>query len=137
MFGITRKNDAHDDSGKWGEKCAERYLKRAGYILLGTRVKVPPHDEIDLVMRDGEELVFVEVKTRKSEEMGAPIDAVNREKQRFLSRAAIRFLKNRQADPIDFRFDVVEVIGKPGDENPTIRHHEDAFELDDNYRPPF
>lgn len=60
------------ETGEWGEKQAERMLKRKGYRILGRRVRVGTRDEIDLVARDGATLVFVEVKTRKSEDLAGP-----------------------------------------------------------------
>ena len=137
MFGINRKTNPNSDSGKWGERQAKRFLTKRGYKCLGERVRVPPHDEIDLIMKDDRVLVFVEVKTRRSEDMGSPADAVDHQKQKHLSRASVRYLSSKSTGPIDFRFDIVEIIGEPGDRSPIIRHHEDAFPLSDGYYPPF
>ncbi len=91
-------------------------------------------DEIDLVARDGNVLVFVEVKTRKQEGYGRPMAAVDRKKRHVLSRAAVRYLKKLKVQPEAFRFDVVEVIGKVRDgKDPVIRHIEKAFDLDKHY----
>ena len=128
---------AHLESGLWGEEMAEKFLKKKGYRILGRRVRVGRRDEIDLVARAGEVLVFVEVKTRRDEEFGRPVSAVDREKQRALSRAAIHYLKALRFPKINFRIDVIEVVGAPGSASaPMIRHLEAAFPLDRRYRVP-
>jgi putative endonuclease len=128
---------AHLVAGRWGEEQARLHLERRGYTCLGERVRVGRRDEIDLVMRQGETLVFVEVKTRQHEEYGRPIAAVNRAKRAVLSRAAIRYLKVLRFPRRLFRFDVVEVIGSPDRGKPReLRHIENAFQLDSRYRIP-
>ena len=126
-----RKEAAHLKTGRRGEKQAERFLKKAGYKILGRRVRCGKHDEIDLIARHGKEtMVFVEVKTRKNEKMGRPASAVNRDKRRKLSRAAVTFLQKRKLRPPYIRFDIIEVIDDP----PEIRHIENAFQLEGGYR---
>ena len=122
-------------SGDWGERQAETALRRAGFRVIGRNVRPDERDELDLVMRDGDVLVFVEVKTRKDESFGAPAEAVDRRKRHALSRAAVRYLVKLRR-PVCFRFDVVEVIGSPGDD-PEIRHIRNAFTLDRCYQLPF
>ena len=80
-------------AGLWGEEQAAKFLEGRGYRILGRRVRVGRRDEIDLVARAGETLVFVEVKTRRGEDFGRPAEAVDRDKRRALSRAAIRYLR--------------------------------------------
>src|SRR5512136_950180 len=106
-----RKKPDHLRAGEWGEKLAVRLLERKSYRILGRRVRVGKHDELDIVARHGDVLVFVEVKTRKGEEFGRPISSVHRFKRRVLSRAAIRYMKNLRSRPDYFRFDVVEIVG--------------------------
>ena len=124
-------------AGVWGEQQAERFLKAKGYTILGRRVRLSVRDELDLVARDGAVLVFVEVKTRKSEDFGAPVAAVDRAKRQALSRAGMRYLRRIKFPPVSFRFDVVEVVGEEGDPAPLIRHIENAFPLDRRYVIPF
>lgn len=128
---------SHLETAEWGEKKAERMLRKKKYRVVGRRVRVGTRDEIDLVARDGDILVFVEVKTRRSERYGRPIEAVDRKKRHTTSRAAIRFLKHLRHPPVCFRFDVVEVVGTPDDKEPTVRHIENAFTLDRRYSLPF
>ena len=136
---FAKKTPAHLASGLWGEKQAELFLKDKGFRVLGRRVRVGKKDELDLVVKQGEVLVFVEVKTRKSEDFGRPMEAVNRAKREFLSRAAIHFLTRLKPyqRPTYFRFDVIEVVGEPGAPPRTIRHIENAFTLENGYRVPW
>ena len=99
-------------------------------------MRVGQRDELDVVARDGAVLVFVEVKTRKSEAFGRPLTAVDRAKRRALCRAAVRYLERLKYPAVNFRFDVVEVIGEPGDGAPVVRHIENAFNLDRRYHLP-
>lgn len=126
---------AHLKAGRWGEKQAEIFLKKAGYKILGRRVRVGRHDEIDLIARCGDDMmVFAEVKTRRNENYGRPAASVNREKRRKLSRAAVTFLQKRKLRPPYIRFDVIEVIGEPDGEPPEIRQIKNAFQLEGGYR---
>ena len=122
-----------EQAGLWGEKQAERMLRGKGYRILGRRVRVGDRDEIDLVARDGESLVFVEVKTREDEDFGRPLSAVDRRKRHALSRAAVRYLTALKTPPAYFRFDAVEVVGRLGDRSPSVHHVENAFALDRCY----
>lgn len=131
----ARRNEPrHLQTGRWGEKIAARFLKSNGLKIVGERVRVGRHDEIDLVARDGAALIFVEVKTRASEAFGRPFAAVNAEKKRRLSRAAVAYLKIQKIEPDHIRFDVVEVVGTPGGDGPEVRHIENAFQLDRRYK---
>lgn len=133
----TSRQPRHLQTGEWGESIAADALKAKGFKILGRRVRIGTRDELDLVARDGEILVFVEVKTRKSETFGRPMASVNKAKRHTLSRAAVRYLKKLKNPRICFRFDVVEVIGEmDGDEAPIIRHIENAFSLDKQYMLP-
>ena len=126
----------HLRTGVWGETQAERLLKAKGYRILGRRVRVTARDELDLVARDGDVVVFVEVKTRKTEAFGAPLAAVDRAKRHTVSRAAVRYLQRVKFPKVYIRFDVVEVIGTEDEDNPVVRHIENAFTLDPHYRLP-
>jgi putative endonuclease len=123
-------------AGRWGEDAAARWLREAGFKILGVRVRVDRRDELDIVARQGDEIVFVEVKTRRSTRFGRPVEAVKRGKRLVLSRAAVRYLKQQRLYRRCFRFDVVEVVGQPGDADPEIEHIPNAFPLDRRYTPP-
>lgn len=126
-----------EDIGLWGEKEAGRFLESKGYKILGRRVRIGDRDELDLVARDGEILVFVEVKTRGGEAFGRPAVAVDKAKRHTLSRAAVRYLKKLHNPRVHFRFDVVEVTGTMDGGAPRINHIENAFLLDSRYSLPF
>ena len=123
--------------GKWGERLAARHLRGKGYRILGRRVRMGRRDELDIVARDGDSLVFVEVKARSSETYGRPVASVDREKRQALSRAAVAYLQKLKFPPLYFRFDVVEVVGECGAAQPSINHIENAFTLDGRYQLPF
>ena len=128
----------HLEVGRWGERFAEQHLREAGLRIRARRLRVGKRDEIDLLAQDGEQLVFVEVKTRRSERYGRPIAAVDRAKRQRLSRAAVRYIKRLPSPKIYFRFDVVEVIGCPEDppDKILVRHIPNAFSLDRRYMLP-
>lgn len=114
-------------TGARGEDLAHRFLQRRGYIVVARNYRPPSgRGEIDLVAWDGDVLVFVEVKTRASEEFGVPDRAVDREKQRLLDRAA-RDYSRRAGVPGDrVRFDIVNVVM---DDPPRLELIADAFHL--------
>ena len=124
----------HLKTGRWGEELATRFLKNKNHKIIGKRVFVGKHDELDLITEAHGILVFVEVKTRKNEKFGRPFSAVNREKRKRISRAAVAYIKKKTIKPEYIRFDVIEVIGKSGDGAPEIRHIENAFQLDSAYK---
>ncbi len=132
----VRHSGRDDAPGLWGEKQAEALLRTKGYRILGRRLRIGRRDELDLVARDGDILVFVEVKTRRSEDFGRPVSAVDRKKKHALSRAAVRYLKRLHPPAKYFRFDVVEVIGSADSPQNEMNHIINAFPLDRCYRPP-
>ncbi len=119
------------DLGAAGEKVAGEYLRRRGYRILAGSYRTRA-GEIDLVARDGQWLVFVEVKTRESRRYGNPVEAVNREKRRRLAAAAVHYLRRLPRGPVPFRFDIVEVVWPPGEE-PVCTVFQDAFEMPESY----
>jgi putative endonuclease len=118
--------------GEHGENLAARYLRRQGYKILRRNFRGRTGGEIDLVCRDGETLVFVEVKTRSREDFGRPLDAVDREKRKRISRGGLAWLRMLDNPDIFFRFDVVEVLLRPGAQ-PEIELIRNAFALSEPY----
>jgi len=94
--------------GRRGERAAEKYLKRNGYRIVARNFRAAGA-EIDLVAMDGETLVFVEVKTRRSRDAGAPEEAVDKRKQMRMRRAAEAFSVRYRVGEKDLRFDIVAV----------------------------
>lgn len=109
--------------GDRGERAAARFLRRRGLRVL-VRGYRTPRGEIDLIAREGDTLVFVEVKTRRS---GAPAEAVTAEKQRRLTLAALEFLRRHGLLDRRSRFDVVAIIWPDDRGAPAIEHIRDAF----------
>jgi putative endonuclease len=95
--------------GKKGETVAVRYLKKQGYRIVeqNYRSKV---GEIDIIARDKQSLVFVEVKTRSSRSFGSPKWAITPKKQKAISMAALYYLKMTNQNDVDARFDVVSIL---------------------------
>ena len=111
--------------GKKGEEIALRFLKKNGYRLV-ERNYVCKMGEVDIVAREKDTLVFIEVKTRTSTAFGPPQLAVTPSKQMQISKAAWTFLKEKRIENAKARFDVVAVLIRPeGEEIELIR---DAFE---------
>jgi putative endonuclease len=115
-----------------GEKLAARYLRRQGFKVLYRNFRGRQGGEIDLICRDRDTLVFVEVKTRTREDFGRPLEAVNRQKQRRISLGGLAWLRLLGNPDILFRFDVVEVVIAEG-AAPRIELVRDAFQLSEAY----
>ena len=113
----------HNDLGKMGEELAVNYLIGKGYEILERNWR-NKHKEIDIVAKDGETLVIVEVKTRQSDGFGEPDMAVTRQKQKCLVYAANAYVFSKRLD-LDIRFDIISIVFNQG--NPKIDHIEDAF----------
>ena len=118
--------------GSRGEKLACRFLRRNGYKVLYRNFRGRSGGEIDIVCRDGDTLVFVEVKTRADENFGRPVEAVDRQKQLRVSKGGLAWLRMLDNPDIDFRFDVVEVL-LPSEGDPQLELIQDAFELSQPY----
>src|ERR1700738_4401951 len=118
-FSPSRKSSEHLRSGALGEKLACRFLRRRGYKILYRNFRGRRGGEIDIVCRDRDTLVFVEVKTRADEDFGRPIKAVGRDKQWRISRGGLAWLLLLDNPDILFRFDVVEVL-MPDDTKPRL-----------------
>ena len=113
-------------TGKKGEDIAVAYLISRGYRIVERNYKCPL-GEIDIVARDGDEIVFVEVKSRKSEEFGDPQLAVGLKKQKKVSRISLAYLKEKHLYPCNARFDVVAIKMLP--DGSTVELIQNAFEL--------
>lgn len=134
LFGLLtdRHTPVHIARGKLGENAAKKHLKKLGLKFLTANFR-SPRGEIDLVFRDRDCLVFVEVKTRSSEEWVRPAAAVDDNKRRALTRAALDYLKLLGNPQIKVRFDIVEVLLEE-DKIRAVRHLPNTFTMPAPYR---
>lgn len=116
----------HNDLGKWGEDVAVSFLEKKGYRICDRDWKVGKRDlDIVAMTEDGQQLVFVEVKTRQSADMQEPEQAVDSRKMRNLAFAANAYVKSHDWS-LQIRFDIISVIGKMKNEE-QVEHWIDAF----------
>jgi putative endonuclease len=113
----------HNELGKKGEELAANYLEEEGYKILHRNWRFGK-DELDIIAETEKFIVFVEVKSRSTAYFGDPEDAVDKQKQRFMVRAADAYVNQKSID-LEVRFDIVSIIFEKGKH--TIRHIEDAF----------
>lgn len=122
----------HLDTGRQGEEIAKAYLQEQGYHILGRNISNPHGKrlgEIDIVAEKKGVVVFIEVKTRilsLSQEDSLPEHQVTRSKLIKLERIASYYLRSNSLETREYRFDVVSVILKRGEE-PAINHLESVF----------
>ena len=108
--------------GQTGERMAARFLEKMGYGVLETNYRFG-HKEIDLICRDGDYIVFVEVKARSGTGHGLPAESVDARKRSHLRVAASIYLQQMGTPDAFCRFDVVEVYLESG----FVRHIPDVF----------
>ena len=112
--------------GKKGESLAARHLKRSGYRIIEKNFRTK-QGEIDIIAKDGDTVVFVEVKSRKTDRFGNPKWAITPRKQRKISMVALEYLKATQQINVKARFDVVSI--NRAQESRRIELIKNAFEL--------
>ena len=113
-------------AGRRGEELAADCLARVGYTILARNWRCPL-GELDIVARDGETLVFVEVRTRRSARFGSPEESVGFSKRQKLSRLAAFYLHRHGLFDVPARFDVVAVHLLPS--GPEVELIRDAFDM--------
>jgi putative endonuclease len=122
----------HLQHGALGERAAKKHLKQLGLKFLTANFR-SDRGEVDLVFRDKDCLVFVEVKTRSSEDWVRPAAFVDKRKRRLLCQTALDYLRLLKNPPVKIRFDIVEVLLR----NSTIhevRHLPNTFPMEKPYR---
>jgi len=122
----------HLTRGRLGERAAKRHLRRVGLKFLTANFR-SARGEIDLIFRDHDCLVFVEVKTRSSELWIGPAAAVNARKRRLVSETALDYLRLVRNPMVRVRFDIVEVLLVDGKVS-EVRHLPNTFSLAPPYR---
>ncbi|MBN1105789.1 MAG: YraN family protein [Deltaproteobacteria bacterium] len=114
------------DLGREGERLALKKIESLGYTCVLRNYRCPL-GEVDLIAKDGETLVFVEIKTRKGRGLGYAKEAVTARKKRQLSRVALAYMKANECCDTKARFDVVAVhLGREGNRIEVVK---DAFDL--------
>ena len=131
-FFARTERPLHLQRGALGERAAQKHLQRQGLKFLTANFR-SARGEIDLIFRDQDCLVFVEVKTRSSEDWTRPAAAVDARKKRLLSQCALDYLKLLKNPEVKIRFDIVEVLLKDGEVN-EVRHLPNTFSLSKPYR---
>ncbi|MFA6286273.1 MAG: YraN family protein [Opitutaceae bacterium] len=134
-FDVIRDSAALQ-TGVLGERQAADFLTGRGFKILARNWRDPRdrRDEIDLVCREGEVVVFVEVKTRAATALVPGYFTVDARKKKVLRRAATAYLRQLHPPPATFRLDVVEVTTRGNDE-PEIRHFENIPLFPKHFRP--
>ncbi len=118
--------------GKWGEKLAADFLVKQGYTIVARNVRTP-YGEVDLIAQqpdksnpDGMTIVFVEVKTRRTQSYGFPEESITTSKQEHLISAALHYLQEHPEFDQDWRIDVI-AIERYENLDPIIHHFENAI----------
>lgn len=114
----------HNITGVKGEELALEYLLKKGYILVEKSWRFK-HKEVDIIMKDEDVLVFVEVKTRSDDYFGNPEEFVNKRKQKYLIQAAEYFIESIGFEG-QSRFDIISVLILP-ENDIKIEHFKEAF----------
>lgn len=106
--------------GEYGERLATRYLQDCGLSIVDRNWRCP-RGEIDVVARDGDCLVFCEVKTRRSVRFGDPVEAITPVKAARLRRLAVTWLRSHDTTAARIRIDVVGIVRPPS--GPAVLRH--------------
>lgn len=114
----------HNETGRKGEDIAVEYLEREGYVILERNWR-RQHAEIDIIISDKRSLVFVEVKTRRSDVWGLPEDAVSKRKMNQIIKGASLYIEENNIGDLEPRFDIISVILSGS--KIEIQHIDDAF----------
>jgi len=109
--------------GKWGEDTAVEYLAERGYEIVARNARTP-YGEIDIVARQGDVTIFVEVKTRTSNKMGLPEESITARKREHMLAASDHYAAEHEID--HWQIDVIAIEGKPGTK-PKITYFENAI----------
>jgi putative endonuclease len=107
--------------GNFGEAWTAGYLSRLGYVIVDRNVRYRV-GEIDLVTRDGDELVFVEVKCRRTRQFGLPESSITRQRYQHLSGAVDEYLLRHGLTPASYRIDVVALQLDPSGKVASCNH---------------
>jgi putative endonuclease len=124
---LLRGRDSRPRGGEAGEALACRHLERLGFVVLARNFRCRV-GEIDIVARDGDQTVFVEVKERSSDTHGSGFDAVTRTKRQRVIKAARLYAASRGLSDSPLRFDVISIDRNAPDAERALRHDRGAFD---------
>ena len=127
--GRQQPRSARARLGAWGEALATAYLRRQGYAILATNYRCP-EGEMDIVAQEGDTLVFVEVRTRRSRMMGTPAESVTAAKRGRLITVAQRFIQEHPESSQEWRIDVIAIEMGRGKGEADIEHLKYAVTAD-------
>lgn len=111
--------------GQLGEDLAVKYLKNNGYEIIERNYRYG-HGEIDIIAKDNEMLVFVEVKYRRSLEYGTPENSITEYKKKQIRKIAEAYLWQKEIEGVECRIDVISILHYSNSE-PEITHYKNAF----------
>lgn len=109
--------------GAQGEQIAAQFLEKEGYKILERNFRYSRFSEIDIIAKDNDTIVFVEVKTRSTTNFGHPFEAVNHKKLINIFKAGLAFLKNTKEHYKRYRIDIISVLKS---EPPVVEHLKDV-----------
>ncbi len=124
--------ESRKELGVKGEKLAAKFLRRRGYKIIQRNYRCKL-GEIDIIAERDGTIVFVEVRTRQTEEFGPPQYSITAAKRNQISRVALCYIREKNLVGQSCRFDAIAITFSPGSRRPEIEHIENAFELSRRY----
>lgn len=122
----TSRSD-NKKTGDRGESIASQFLEDNGYRIVDRNFRYSTFGEIDIIAKKDGTLVFVEVKTYRTEEFGEPLLLVNHRKQEKIRKLAQIYMLQKKIDDVDCRFDVIGIKSSKAGSDNSVTHIENAF----------
>lgn len=116
--------------GNKGESIAEDYLKRKGYKIIRKNYRCR-FGEVDIIARDNDTIVFIEVRTKQNDNFGSPQDSITPAKIEKISKTSLSFIQEKKLTGFSYRFDFIAITFPQG--KPNIEHIENAFVPSNRY----
>lgn len=113
--------------GDFGEQLAAEILTKRGYTIIGRQVRTP-YGEIDLIAEAPSEVLFVEVKTRKTTQYGTPEESITKVKREHLARSVEYYLQTNHLQSKKFRVDAIAILIDGATKKATVRHIQNILE---------
>lgn len=119
--------DARKNVGNFGERLATGILLRKGYRIRGTQVRTP-YGEIDIIAETPQEIIFIEVKTRRTNDFGSPEESITKEKRLHIARSVEHYRAAENILDRPFRVDAISITLDPATRKATVRQIENILE---------